>query len=166
MHNSGVTDQEPYRSAPRVFWIMDNGSSHRGERGDKRIHNKWKTIVPVHTPVHASWLNQVEIYFLGRVTKGTDAEWLWFRHSSRRSPSTVSGTFMRAWQNLSVEVHPAGPRSTSCANWSDRVPPGGSCLTVKKYIIEFWDWATRLAVRSAGRTIKKGLFADLNATYL
>src|SRR3989442_8332759 len=24
--------QEPYRSAQRVFWIMDNGSSHRGER--------------------------------------------------------------------------------------------------------------------------------------
>jgi hypothetical protein len=58
-----VMDQEPYRSAPRVFWIMDNGSSHRGERGDRRIHNKWKNIVPVHTPVHASWLNQVEIYF-------------------------------------------------------------------------------------------------------
>ena len=58
-----VMAQEPYRSAPRVFWIMDNGSSHRGERGDERIQNKWKNIVPVHTPVHASWLNQVEVYF-------------------------------------------------------------------------------------------------------
>ena len=55
--------QEPYRSAPRVFWIMDNGSSHRGERGDARLKAKWPTIVPVHTPVHASWLNQVEVYF-------------------------------------------------------------------------------------------------------
>jgi len=58
-----VMGQEPYRSAPRVFWIMDNGSSHRGQRGDKRIQAKWKNIVLVHTPVHASWLNQVEIYF-------------------------------------------------------------------------------------------------------
>ena len=58
-----VMGQEPYRSAPRVFWIMDNGSSHRGKRGDKRIQAKWKNIVPVHTPVHASWLNQVEVYF-------------------------------------------------------------------------------------------------------
>lgn len=58
-----VMGQEPYRSAPRVFWIMDNGSSHRGQRGDGRIHDKWKNIVPVHTPVHASWLNQVEVYF-------------------------------------------------------------------------------------------------------
>jgi hypothetical protein len=58
-----VMAREPYRSAPRVFWIMDNGSSHRGERGDERIQEKWKNIVPVHTPVHASWLNQVEVYF-------------------------------------------------------------------------------------------------------
>jgi hypothetical protein len=58
-----VMEQEPYRSAPRVFWIMDNGSSHRGRRGDKRIQAKWQNIIPVHTPVHASWLNQVEVYF-------------------------------------------------------------------------------------------------------
>jgi hypothetical protein len=55
--------QEPYRSAPRVFWIMDNGSSHRGEKGDARLKARWPTIIPVHTPVHASWLNQVEVYF-------------------------------------------------------------------------------------------------------
>lgn len=58
-----VMTQEPYRSAERVFWIMDNGSSHRGERSDARLKKKWPTIIPVHTPVHASWLNQVEIYF-------------------------------------------------------------------------------------------------------
>jgi hypothetical protein len=58
-----VMVQEPYRSAPRVFWIMDNGSSHRGKLGDQRIQAKWKNIVPVHTPVHASWLNQIEVYF-------------------------------------------------------------------------------------------------------
>lgn len=58
-----VMNTEPYCSASRVFWIMDNGSSHRGEASDKRLRQKWKTIVPVHTPVHASWLNQIEIYF-------------------------------------------------------------------------------------------------------
>jgi len=58
-----VMGQEPYRSAARVFWIMDNGSSHRGQRGDERMQAQWKNIVPVHTPVHASWLNQVEVYF-------------------------------------------------------------------------------------------------------
>jgi transposase len=58
-----VMRQEPYRSAPRVFWIMDNGSSHRGAACARRLFARWPTIVPVHTPVHASWLNQVEIYF-------------------------------------------------------------------------------------------------------
>jgi len=58
-----VMKTEPYCSARRVFWIMDNGSSHRGERCIRRLTNAWKTIVVVHTPVHASWLNQVEVYF-------------------------------------------------------------------------------------------------------
>jgi transposase len=58
-----VMAQEPYRSARRVFWIMDNGSSHRGEASVRRFEEKWPTIVPVHLPIHASWLNQVEIYF-------------------------------------------------------------------------------------------------------
>ena len=58
-----VMRQEPYRSAPRVFWIMDNGSSHRGQACIRRLQRRWPTIIPVHTPVHASWLNQIEVYF-------------------------------------------------------------------------------------------------------
>ncbi len=55
--------QSPYQDARRVFWIMDNGSSHRGARCVARLQEKHSTLVPVHGPVHASWLNQVEIYF-------------------------------------------------------------------------------------------------------
>ena len=58
-----VMSQEPYMSAKRVFWIIDNGSSHRGERCIRRLQKAWPNIVPVHLPVHASWLNQIEIYF-------------------------------------------------------------------------------------------------------
>ncbi len=58
-----VMEQEPYRSAERVFWVVDNGSSHRGEASIKRLAKSYSTGVLVHTPVHASWLNQVEIYF-------------------------------------------------------------------------------------------------------
>lgn len=58
-----VMRHEPYRSARRVFWIMDNGSSHRGKACVERLTGKWPNIVPVHLPVHASWLNQIEIYF-------------------------------------------------------------------------------------------------------
>jgi hypothetical protein len=58
-----VLAQEPYRSAKRLFWIVDNGSSHRGKAACKRLKKVDARIILVHTPVHASWLNQVEIYF-------------------------------------------------------------------------------------------------------
>ena len=58
-----VMRRKPYCSADRVFWIMDNGSSHRGQASVERLQSHWPNIIPVHTPVHASWLNQVEIYF-------------------------------------------------------------------------------------------------------
>ncbi len=58
-----VMTQEPYRQAKRVFWIVDNGSSHRGQAACKRLQESYPNLVLVHLPVHASWLNQVEIYF-------------------------------------------------------------------------------------------------------
>lgn len=58
-----VMTQEPYASAKRVFWIVDNGSSHRGQAAIDRLARRYPNAVMVHTPVHASWLNQVEIYF-------------------------------------------------------------------------------------------------------
>jgi len=58
-----VMRKQPYRSARRVFLIADNGSSHRGQPASDRLRAKWPNIVLVHTPVHASWLNQIEVYF-------------------------------------------------------------------------------------------------------
>ena len=58
-----VMTQEPYASAKRVFWIVDNGSSHRGQAAIDRLAERFPNAVMVHTPVHASWLNQIEIYF-------------------------------------------------------------------------------------------------------
>ncbi|MDH6130435.1 IS630 family transposase [Kitasatospora sp. GP82] len=54
-----VMTQEPYASAKRVFWIVDNGSSHRGKKAADRLSAAFPNAVMVHTPVHASWLNQV-----------------------------------------------------------------------------------------------------------
>lgn len=58
-----VMEQKPYRRAKRVFWIVDNGSSHRGNATVRRLAQAYANLIVVHTPVHASWLNQVEIYF-------------------------------------------------------------------------------------------------------
>jgi CheY-like chemotaxis protein len=60
---SEVMNQEPYKSARRVFWIMDNCSAHRGQKasiasapnGPTRSSSTLRS-----TPVR---LNQVEIYF-------------------------------------------------------------------------------------------------------
>ncbi|HEY5893505.1 MAG TPA: transposase, partial [Chthoniobacterales bacterium] len=58
-----VMGQLPYREARRVFWIVDNGSSHRGQKSAERLRARHRQLVLVHGPVHASWLNQIEIYF-------------------------------------------------------------------------------------------------------
>jgi hypothetical protein len=57
-----VMTREPYASARRVCWIVDNGSSHRGHASVDRMAKAWPTVTLVHLPVHASWLSQVEIY--------------------------------------------------------------------------------------------------------
>jgi transposase len=58
-----VMTQEPYCSAHRVFWITDNGPSHRGQPAVERMAEWYANALQVHTPIHASWLNQIEIYF-------------------------------------------------------------------------------------------------------
>jgi hypothetical protein len=58
-----VLEREPYHDADRLFFVVDNGSSHRGQTSVVRMRRRDKRIILVHTPVHASWLNQVEIYF-------------------------------------------------------------------------------------------------------
>ena len=52
-----------YKDAPRVFVIADNGSDHRGQAAVRRLHDAWPNAIMIHTPVHASWLNQAEIFF-------------------------------------------------------------------------------------------------------
>jgi len=58
-----VMGQEPYRSARRVFWIVDGGTIHRGQRAIDRLEGRFHNLTLVHLPKHASWLNQIEIYF-------------------------------------------------------------------------------------------------------
>jgi hypothetical protein len=58
-----VLDQDAYAHATRLFFVVDNGSSHRGQAAVARMQRRDKRILLVHTPIHASWLNQVEIYF-------------------------------------------------------------------------------------------------------
>ena len=58
-----VMTVEPYASARTVYWIVDNGSSHAGHTSTRRMEEKWKNARLIHLPIHASWLNQIELYF-------------------------------------------------------------------------------------------------------
>jgi transposase len=58
-----VMAQEPYASARTVYMVCDSGSSHRGQTSVDRTREKWPNVTLVHVPVHASWLNQIEIVF-------------------------------------------------------------------------------------------------------
>lgn len=58
-----VMTAKPYAKAERVFWIVDNGSSHRGQASIRRLEGEWPNLRLIHLPVHASWLDQCEIYF-------------------------------------------------------------------------------------------------------
>ncbi len=58
-----VMQIEPYRSARIVYWVVDNGSSHAGKASVKRMTEAYPNARLIHLPVHASWLNQIEIYF-------------------------------------------------------------------------------------------------------
>jgi hypothetical protein len=58
-----VMAEEPYRSARRVFWIVDSGTIHRGQAAVERLQSRFHNLELVHLPKHASWINQIEIYF-------------------------------------------------------------------------------------------------------
>lgn len=45
-----VMATEPYASARRVFWIVDNGSSRRGKKAVDRLTTEFPNAVMVHTP--------------------------------------------------------------------------------------------------------------------
>lgn len=60
---ASVMERDPYRHASRVFWILDGGTIHRGQRAVDRLQSQWSNLVVVHLPTHSSWLNQIEIYF-------------------------------------------------------------------------------------------------------
>ena len=58
-----VMSRPPYNTARRVFWLVDNGSSHHPATFPARLTELYEHAIAVHLPTHASWLNQIELYF-------------------------------------------------------------------------------------------------------
>ena len=109
---------EPYSKAQRVFVIVDNGSAHRGRRSIDRLQGAWPTLKLVHTPVHASWLNQP------RSTSPSP--------NARSSPPTTSPTSRRSKRNCSPSAA-ATSRSPPRSNGSSLAPTSTASPNVWTY---------------------------------
>ena len=55
--------QDYLTEAERVFLIVDNGCAHHPSTSPARLQAQFPQAQVVHLPTHASWLNQIEIYF-------------------------------------------------------------------------------------------------------
>jgi hypothetical protein len=95
-----VMRQSPYKDARRVFWVMDNGSSHRGDASVQRLTQAHPRLVPVHGPVHASWLNQIEIYFSILQRKALTPRYF---HSLRELDQRITA-FQAEWQTAAKPI--------------------------------------------------------------
>ncbi|WP_406336114.1 IS630 family transposase [Streptomyces sp. NBC_00203] len=103
-----VMAQEPYAGAKRVFWIVDSGSSHRGKTSIDRLAARFPNAVLVHTPVHASWLNQVEIFF-SVMQQGRDTQRLHRPRPGQGPAPKVRRPLQRHGTAVPVEVHHLRP---------------------------------------------------------
>jgi DDE superfamily endonuclease len=101
--------QHPYSRAQRVFLIIDNGSAHRGQRSIDRLQGAWPNLIVVHTPIHASWPNQSEIYFSIVQRKVVQPQRLRRPRRPRNAPTRLRPPLRTDRSALPVEVHPQRP---------------------------------------------------------
>src|SRR5262245_34141025 len=104
-----VMTSEPYASADRVFWIVDNGSSHRGAASIQRMTSAWPTAHLIHLPARASWLDQAEIYFSVVQRKALTPHRLHQPGPDPRPPGRLRDPLQRHRQAIRLEIHPRRP---------------------------------------------------------
>jgi predicted phosphoribosyltransferase len=116
-----VMSQQPYSSASRVLVIVDNGSGHRGQKAARRLRRAWPNAIMIHTPVHASWLNQIEIFFSiiqKKVVSPND-----FTSTARLAATRLHRPLQPDRQAIQLEIHRCRPGQ---APRPDQRPPGTS----------------------------------------
>jgi len=131
-----VMRQEPYRSSRRVFWVMDNGTTHRGQRSVDRLRKRWPTIIPVHTPVHASWLNQIDL-LLHRPAQGAHPERLPLARRGEGEADPFRPALRRRRRPLSVEIHSRRPVQAALEAARGPAPPEGRLIRHRTFGPEY-----------------------------
>jgi hypothetical protein len=132
-----VMTQEPYASAKRVFWIVDNCSSHRGDTAIERLAEAFPTAIMVHTPIHASWINQVEIYYSIVQRKALTPNDFTDLAEVENRLAAFEQRFQRHRDPLRLDIHrrrprrPTRPHRPTCGSRSTRIVdyPGGRLTT-------------------------------------
>ena len=105
-----VMTVEPYRSARTVYWIVDNGSSHCGKTSVQRMTKAYPNAQLIHLPVHASWLNQIEIYFSIVQRKAHDPQRLRDPPATRPAPDGLRPALPNPRPPVPVDLHPRQAR--------------------------------------------------------
>jgi len=116
-----VMSKAPYKTANRVFWIIDNGSSHRGEPFIQRLEKRWPNAIAVHLPIHASWLNQIEIYFAIVQRKALTPNDFPNLEAVKKRLLDFQTRISRSGPSLSLEIHSERPEreTQACQRQSD-----------------------------------------------
>jgi len=106
---SQVMSLPEYKDAPRVFVIAGNGSDHRGQAAARRLHDAWPNAIMIHTPVHASWLNQAEIFFSITQKKVISPNDFASLDELARYPARVRGPLQPDRPAVQLEIHRRRP---------------------------------------------------------
>ena len=133
-----VMGRAPYATARRVFWIVDNGSSHRGQAAVDRLAKRWPNLILVHLPIHANWLNQVEIVFSilqRKVLHPNTAESLFELEDSILAPKiATSAAPSRSRGNTRARISPGWWRASQPRQYRSHSLP--------EYVIKFPNTST------------------------
>ncbi len=105
-----VMTVEPYASAKRVFWIVDNGSSHRGQASVDRLEGAWPNLRLIHLPIHASWLNQNRDRLFHHPAQSRHSQRLLRREPDRRPPGQLRGPLQPERPSFRLDLHPRRPQ--------------------------------------------------------
>jgi hypothetical protein len=126
-----VMTTEPYASARRVLWIVDNGSSHAAKTSIRRMHEAHENATLIHLPIHASWPNQIELYFSIVQRKAltpnhfVSLDELGERLLALRRPLPPDRPTLR------MDLHPLRPRPRPRPHRRPRTPPPARRLTTR-----------------------------------
>jgi hypothetical protein len=136
-----VMARPEYKDAPRVFVIVDNGSDHRGQAAIGRLARAHPNAIMIHTPVHASGLNQTGDLLLRHPEESRHPERLRQPRAAIPDPAGLRGPVQPDRKAVQLEVHrqrparPHGPHQPprAAAQPSGRTATAGRMTTPDEF---------------------------------